>query len=89
MQVPATCLTCGFAAGRGSRTLCLNSVSDGFGKCLDARSTLILTERDAVVLDQIARVDRQLAVTSQYRGTTGRAGAQRAPQLAIERLYQL
>lgn len=58
VQVPVTCLTCGFEAGRGSRTLCLNSVRDGFGNCLDARSTLILTERDAVVLDQIARVNR-------------------------------
>jgi hypothetical protein len=46
----------------------LNSVRDGFGKCLDARSTLILTERDAVVLDQMARVNRQRAVTSREPG---------------------
>ena len=59
------------------------------GKRLDARSTLILMERDAVVPDQIARVDRRLALTSRYRGTTVRAGVQRAPQPAIERLCQL
>lgn len=61
MQVTATCPTCGFAAGRGSRTLCLNFVRARFGECLDARSTLILTERDAVVPDQTARVNRQPA----------------------------